>query len=183
MDTDDRDRNELGRPENARPRDRLGRPLPHGTDDVPLAETFTYETVEEALAIAVRLWDEQRFFEAHECLEDVWHHADDDDRSFWQGVIQVAITCCHDQRGNEAGRNAMARKALANLAGVPDRHCGIDVARLRDFLEVVPKAPAHPAFPAVNGGPWFRAPDAVTPLTRIPPWQAAAEQLAARAGR
>jgi uncharacterized protein len=47
----------------------------------------------------VALWDEQRFFEAHECLEHVWHAAPDD-RDLWQGVIQVAVAGVHLQRGN-----------------------------------------------------------------------------------
>lgn len=181
MTIDDRDRNELGRAENARPRDRLGRPLPYDTDVTLLAEDFTYESVEDALATAVELWDQERFFEAHECLEDVWHHASEDDRAFWQGVIQVAITCCHHQRGNERGWQAMARKALDNLQSAPSTHRGIDVDRLRSFLAgVLSGAGAYPRFPAIDEGPWFTRPGEVTPLTRVPPWQAGAQQLVER---
>jgi len=182
--TDDRDRNAQGRPENARPRDRLGRPLRHDTDETLLAEEHAYETVEDALSTGVELWNEQRFFEAHECLEDVWHHATDDDRTFWQGVIQVAITCCHHQRGNDRGWQAMARKALDNLQSAPAIHRGIDVGRMRSFLaRALSGTLTYPRFPAVGEGPWFTDPGEVTPLTRMPPWKAGAEQLAAEAGQ
>ena len=64
-----------GRPENARPRDRFGAPLPRGSVD-ELAHRQEPEevvsTVAEALDEAVALFDEQRFFEAHEFLEYVW---------------------------------------------------------------------------------------------------------------
>ena len=48
----DRDRNDFGAPENARPRDRTGRPLPYGTDQTDLAEDWDVATVEEALQLA-----------------------------------------------------------------------------------------------------------------------------------
>jgi hypothetical protein len=63
------------------------------------------------LAIAVDLWDEERFFEAHEVLEGVWHQAPDPDRLFWQGIIQVAVACCHHQRGNPTGSASLFRQA------------------------------------------------------------------------
>ncbi|MEX0835666.1 MAG: hypothetical protein WD010_06215, partial [Nitriliruptor sp.] len=72
---DDRDRRPDGRPENARPRDRTGRPLPYGTTDVPVTEEHEPVTVEEALLLGVGLWNDERLLEAHECLEHLWHAA------------------------------------------------------------------------------------------------------------
>jgi uncharacterized protein len=181
----DRDRNAFGAPENARPRDRTGRPLPYDTDRTDLAEDWPATTVEEALAAARWLWDEQRYFEAHECLEDVWHHAPVGDRAFWQGVIQVAVACVHHQRGNPAGVAASCRKANLNLAGYPDVHHGVDVDQLRTFCvgvaEVMDMTGAcveigYPEFPAMDDGPWFDQGTLATPLTREPAWQAAARQ-------
>lgn len=173
----DRDRNVLGRAENQRPRDWTGRPLPYDTGETRLAEDHDYDTVEEALAVAVDLWNAQRYFEAHECLEDVWHHAADDERPFWQGVIQVAVACVHDQRGNPAGVVATCAKVLRRLADYPDDFHGIDVAALRRLCEAWQEeeaVDAYPSFPALPGGPWFDTDRARTPLTRQPPWQIAA---------
>ncbi len=160
----ERDRDERGRPSNARPRDRLGRPLPRGATGVPTIEEFEPDDLEHALAIAVRLWDEERFFEAHEVLEEVWHAAPEEDRLFWQGVIQVAVASCHHQRGNVAGAVAMFRKAAAKLTGYPDVHHGVDVEQLRVFADgaadVVEETGeifeiGYLEFPAMDGGPWF----------------------------
>jgi hypothetical protein len=179
MDDTDRDRNAWGRAENARPRDRLGRPLPYDSDETELAEEFEHHIVEDALDTAIQLWDDERYFEAHECLEDVWHHAAAEDRDFWQGVVQVAVTCCHDQRGNHKGARVMAAKALDRLAGYPSQHRGIDVSVLRSFLEAATEGiTSYLSFPAIEGGPWFTERGARTPLVRQPPWQAGAEQLA-----
>lgn len=128
----DRDRREDGRPENARPRDWTGRPLPRDTDEERLAVIIEPDTVEEALAVAVDRWGQQRFFEAHELLEYVWHWSIKDwEKDFWQGVIQVAAAMVHDQRGNPLGIVRTIDKALPKLEGVPDHHHGIDVAGLR----------------------------------------------------
>lgn len=181
----DRDRNADGAPENARPRDRTGRPLPYDTEVTELAEDFEVDTVEEALAAGRWLWDEHRYFEAHECLEHVWHHAPDDDRGFWKGVIQVAVACVHHQRGNPRGVIASCRKAQANLEGFPSLHHGVDVDQLRTFCdgvaEVMEIAGAcvevgYPEFPAMDDGPWFTEQARATPLTREPPWKVAARE-------
>lgn len=168
----DRDRDEHGRPQNARPRDRTGRPLPRDTDVVDLVEEVEYATVEEALDWGVRRWRQGRFFEAHECLEDVWHWSVGDDEAFWQGVIQAAVTYVHHQRGNPDGVVSTVGKALPKLAGHPDRHHGIDVAGLRTWLEAAaaeqrtrPGAPLDP--PPLGLGPGGAHLDTTGPATPL----------------
>jgi uncharacterized protein len=166
----ERDRDELGRPANARPRDRLGRPLPRDADPVETIEEFDVDGPDEALAIAVGLWGEERFFEAHEVLEDVWNAAEEADRLFWQGVIQVAVACCHHQRGNVRGCVALFHRAADKLRRYPDVYRGVDVEQLRVFAEGAAAAVedageifdiGYPEFPAMDGGPWFEEPTAV----------------------
>lgn len=180
----DRDRRDDGRPEQARPRDRTGRPLPHGTTGVPLTEEHEPVTVEEALALGVQLWREQRLFEAHECLEHVWHASPEADRHLWQGFIQVAVAGVHLQRDNPLGAAATFRKAARKLAPYPARHRGLDVAALRttceqgaaalDRGEAVPLPGAELA----AEGAWFAPeasldapPDDSTPVPTGPAWR------------
>lgn len=127
----DRDRNAEGRPENARPRDRFGRPLPRDAADelgdrVEPADVVA--SVAEALEHAARLFDEQRFFEAHEFLEYAWKsdEVDDGDRTFWKGVTQVAVGCAHTQRGNDTGAITLLERAIRHLGGYPSPHHGVD---------------------------------------------------------
>lgn len=187
MPGDDRDRRADGRPENARPRDRTGRPLPYDTAETDLCEEWEYDTVEEALALGRWLWDEGRLFEAHECLEDVWHAAPEEDRDFWQGVIQVAVAGVHDQRGNPTGAAALLDRARRRLEAYPDRHRGVDVAALVEHARTAAERARRgegtgppPAFPAVDDGPWFavRAGDRgpapePTPVPDEESWEAA----------
>ena len=130
-----RDRNAQGRPENARPRDRFGAPLPRGAPDemparVDPADVVT--TVDEALLWAARLFDSERFFEAHEFLEFVWKSPDvaPADRDFWKGVTQVAVGCCHTQRGNTTGAITLLERATRYMAPYPGVYHGVDAGRL-----------------------------------------------------
>ncbi len=131
----DRDRNAQGRPENARPRDRYGAPLPRGSID-EMAHRQEPEAVVDSVADAfdeaVRLFDEQRFFEAHEFLEYVWKSDEirPDDRDFWKGVTQVAVGCCHIQRGNETGAVTLLQRAARYLEPYPARYEGVNAERL-----------------------------------------------------
>ena len=180
----ERDRDETGRPEQARPRDRTGRPLPYDTELTELVEEHHYDTVDEALETGVRLWSEHRFFEAHECLEDVWHQAVPHDREFWKGVIQVAVGCVHHQRGNADGCVTLLRRAADYLDPYPATHHGIDAQRLRrdaramaDAIEVAGDTVPHdyPTFPAVEDGPHVGdGPDqGPFPLRDEPAWRQA----------
>lgn len=155
--TDNRARRADGRPENVRPRDRTGRPLPHDTDVTELAIEVQPATVEEALTLAMQRWDEQRLFESHELLEHVWHWSIED-KDFWQGIIQVAAAYVHHQRGNPDGVILTIDKAAPKLQGVPDRHHGVDVGQLLAWCSttraaLVADRGAAVALPAVADDP------------------------------
>jgi predicted metal-dependent hydrolase len=84
-------------------------------------------------------FDEQRFFEAHECFEVVWKSGEleEEDRRFWRGVTQVAVGCCHAQRGNRHGASALLERAAGNLEGYPSPHFDILTAELIAITRLV----------------------------------------------
>nr|WP_090341059.1 DUF309 domain-containing protein [Mycolicibacterium malmesburyense] len=126
----ERDRDEAGRPRNTRPRDALGRPLPHGSEgvaripddlDLPPAETLTY---------AQELLDEGMAFHAHEVFEAAWKNRPQDERSLWQSLAQLAVGITHVQRGNAKGALGVLRRARAGLADYGSVTHGADVSGL-----------------------------------------------------
>jgi hypothetical protein len=131
-----RDRDESGRPRNARARDELGRPLPHGIDGVaPLPDELNL-TPEQGLVQAQRLLDGGRPFQAHEVLEDVWKHAAPEERLLWQGLAQLAVGVTHAARGNSAGAAALIVRAAERLRDYVDRAPNqIDVPGLLAWAE------------------------------------------------
>ncbi len=110
--------------------------------------------------MGVRLWEERRYFEAHECLEVVWHAADEQDADLWQGVIQIAVAGVHLQRDNPSGARSLLERASERLTAYPDGHHGIAVAaavdRCRELIaaldaDAVPDALEVGGFPAGAG--------------------------------
>lgn len=111
---DDRDRNEQGRAQQARPRDALGRPLPYG---VPGVDPISEEPLppDETLAYARRLLDEGRPFAAHEALEVRWKSCPEEERELWQGLAQLCVGLTHHERGNAVGAQRLVERAAGRL--------------------------------------------------------------------
>src|SRR5215472_70978 len=63
----------------------------------------------------IRLFNTQRYFEAHEALEAVWLRAKGDRKSFLHGLIQVAAAFHHYARGNRAGFRSLLEKGCTKL--------------------------------------------------------------------
>lgn len=110
----DRDRNEQGRAEQARPRDKLGRPLPYGAAGVePISEEPL--SPEATLAYARSLLDDGRPFAAHEALEVRWKSCPEEERALWQGLAQLCVGLTHHARGNAVGAARLVERAAGRL--------------------------------------------------------------------
>lgn len=116
-----RDRDEQGRPRNARPRDALGRPLRYGAEGAPAQQESPFRSPAQSLAQAQRLLDAGRPFHAHEVLEDAWKAAPAAESELWRGLAQLAVGLTHAARGNRVGAVALIARGAANLAGYQDR--------------------------------------------------------------
>ena len=110
----DRDRNERGRAQQARPRDALGRPLPYGSTGVePISEQPLWP--EPTLAYARALLNDGRPFAAHEALEVRWKSCPEEERDLWQGLAQLCVGLTHQARGNAVGASRLVERAAALL--------------------------------------------------------------------
>lgn len=126
-----RDRDPEGRARNSRPRDALGRPLPHGTQGVERVPEDVVIGPEEGLRQAQRLLDEGYPFHAHEVLEGVWKSSGGADRELWKGLAQLAVGLTHVRRGNGRGAAALLRRAADRIGGYAhDPPYRLDIAGL-----------------------------------------------------
>ena len=91
--------------------------------------------IDPAIAEGVHLFNNQKFFEAHEALETVWLSASGDDKRFLHGLIQVAAAFHHHSRQNSAGCRSLLEKGWKKLEGFGHAKQGLDVAGLRKQLQ------------------------------------------------
>ena len=99
----------------------------------------------------LRCFHSGAFFEAHEHWESVWLMAEEPEKTFLQGLIQVAAAFHHFQRGNCAGTISLLRSALRRLDGYAPAFAGIAVEPLcttirlwLEALETVSPSPPPP---------------------------------------
>ena len=109
-----RDRDPAGRARQARPRDRLGRPLPYGSEGVePVSEEPLPPL--ETIAAAHELLIGGRPFSAHEVYEARWKDGPTPERDLWQGLAQLCVGVTHAERGNRAGALRLIGRARGRL--------------------------------------------------------------------
>lgn len=82
----------------------------------------------------IALFNQGRFFDAHEVLEDVWRAAPPEEKKVWQGLVQVAVALHHFSTGNLVGMRSVLLRAMKNLAAHPPDFHGIQVPRLLESL-------------------------------------------------
>ncbi len=73
---------------------------------------------EEALVEGVQLFNEERFWECHETLEQAWHVSKGVERDAIQSIILTAAAFVHYQKGEEGICLSILRRARAKMASV-----------------------------------------------------------------
>ena len=92
-----------------------------------------------------RCWNEQRYYEAHDVLEQLWLNSESLDTDYFKGLIQAAGAFVHLQKHFEHPLHAkhgrrlppavrLFRLAQKNLADFAPRHHALDVAALCQLL-------------------------------------------------
>jgi hypothetical protein len=114
-----------------------------GADDVDLTQADI--TTHPFYRAFFHCWNEQRYYEAHDVLEQLWLKTDSGDADFFKGLIQAAGAFVHLQKRFEHPAHAkhsrrlppavrLFRLAGKNLSAFAPRHHGLDVAALCQLL-------------------------------------------------
>lgn len=77
------------------------------------------------------LFNDQRYFEAHEELEIAWRAVKNQNREMYRGILQVGVAYYHIQRGNYRGAIKMFNRAFYWLDSYPDDHLGVNLRGFR----------------------------------------------------
>ena len=93
---------------------------------------------EETLREGINLFNQERFWEAHEALEEIWHPATGVERDIIQGLILTAAALVHYQKNEKTVCVSILERAIEKL-GKLDNFKGFDIKRLRAGIEKIMK--------------------------------------------
>ena len=98
---------------------------------------FTKED-EVDFGAGIHLFNEQHFWHAHECWEKIWQRHSEDERIFFQGIIQLAAAYHHlATKKSFLGMMNNFEKAKTKLELFPKIYLGINVAFLLEKIDEV----------------------------------------------
>jgi hypothetical protein len=84
----------------------------------------------------VDLFNHAYWWESHEAFEALWRGSPEGPtHELLQALIQLAAAEIKRFSEMPAGAHTLAKRALTRLAGVPDRHLGLDVRALERDVE------------------------------------------------
>jgi uncharacterized protein len=108
------------------------RAAPETPGDLPPGRTPPLDPAESErlLRRGVALFNGVRYWHAHEAWETLWRAAAEEDRDFYQGLIQVAAGLLHLQRRNARGARNKLAEGLDRLERYQPTHRGILVSEL-----------------------------------------------------
>ena len=77
----------------------------------------------------------ERYFEAHEELEEAWRAAPLEERDFFQGLVHVAVAWYQAGRGRPVATGRQLEKAARRLTPFSPTHRGVDVAHVLEQVD------------------------------------------------
>ena len=116
-----------------------------------------FDWTQGSLAEGLRLYDAGEFFAAHEAWEIVWLRAQEPEKTFLQGLIQVTAAFHHLQRNNPQGTALLLQAALGRLERYPACFGGISVTVLCNDIREWLQALEAGAPETQHGSPRIRA--------------------------
>ena len=82
---------------------------------------------EEKFERGLRHFNAREFFEAHEVWEEVWLTEGEPEKTFLQGIIQIAAAFHHYRRGNTDGAEALLAAGIVKISRFPADHAILDL--------------------------------------------------------
>ncbi len=102
----------------------------------PLDQPPTSKDKLDVLHEGIRLFNQERYWECHEVLEQVWHPAQGAERDIIQGLILTAAALVHAQKDENNVCLSMLKKAKAKLGSL-ETYEGISLGQVRRSIEAI----------------------------------------------
>jgi hypothetical protein len=87
-----------------------------------------------AIKLGIGLFNEERYWESHEALEEAWRPSTGAEREILQGVILLAAALVHLQKDEPEIALSVMKRGYEKLAGHSGEHYQIDISILKETV-------------------------------------------------
>ncbi|MBW4686506.1 MAG: DUF309 domain-containing protein [Komarekiella atlantica HA4396-MV6] len=88
------------------------------------------ETIPQEFWQAVELFNSGQFYACHDTLEALWIEAGEPEKTFYQGILQIAVALYHLGNRNWRGAVILLGEGSNRLRRYPSIYSGVDVDEL-----------------------------------------------------
>ena len=96
---------------------------------------LTSKRFKESLKEAIDLFNNQKWYEAHDAFEDIWNDLVGDERQIIQGILQVSVSQFHLNKGNLNGAMILLGEGLGRIRNRVSEDLEIDLILFCNCLE------------------------------------------------
>ena len=96
---------------------------------------LTSKRFKDSLQEAIDLFNNQKWYEAHDAFEDIWNDLVGDERQIVQGILQVSVSQFHLNKGNLNGAMILLGEGLGRIRNRVSEDLEIDLVLLCSSLE------------------------------------------------
>ena len=84
---------------------------------------------------ALELFNNKKWYEAHDAFEEIWNTLDGDERQVIQGILQVSVSQFHLNKGNLNGATILLGEGLGRIKNRTFINFGVDLDAFCKSLE------------------------------------------------
>jgi uncharacterized protein len=92
--------------------------------------TAMTDAVEPTFWDGVEQFNQQQFYACHDTLEAIWMEAMEPQRTFYQGILQIAVALYHLGNDNLRGATILLGEGVNRLRRYQPDYAGVDVTHL-----------------------------------------------------
>ena len=113
------------------------------------------KTFEDDFFNALNLFNNQKWYEAHDAFEEIWNNLDGDERQIIQGILQVSVSQFHLSKGNLNGATILLGEGLGRIKDRTNINLGIDLKSFCKCLEELLRKLQHREELNLNDKPYL----------------------------
>ena len=93
------------------------------------------KSFKDSFFVALNLFNNHKWYEAHDAFEEIWNSVDGDERQVIQGILQVSVSQFHLSKGNLNGATILLGEGLGRIKTRTTVNLGIDLESFCRSLE------------------------------------------------